>query len=70
LAFAFGLSTINLHFIPAILASIILSYVVLLRYEIVTRDDVQDSMSILPSNIAIPIINTVNKIGSKLNKNY
>ena len=70
LVFAFGLSTFNFHFIPAILISIILSYIVLLRYKIVTREDVQDSMSILPSNIAIPIINTVNKIGSKLNKNY
>jgi O-antigen/teichoic acid export membrane protein len=70
LAFAFALSIVNLHFIPSILISITLSYIVLLRYEIVTRDDVQNSLSILPSNFAIPIINTVNKIGSKLNKNY
>jgi O-antigen/teichoic acid export membrane protein len=68
--FAFPLSNIEIHFVPAILISIILSYLLLLRLEIINRNDVQDSLAVLPSNIASPIIDTVNKIGSKLNKNY
>jgi len=69
-AIAFLLSNSSLHFIPAILLSIILSYLLLLKLEIINRNDVQDSLGVLPNNIANPIINSVNKIGSKLNKNY
>jgi O-antigen/teichoic acid export membrane protein len=68
--FAFLLSNINIHFVPAMVISIILSYLLLLKLEIINRNDVQDSLVVLPSNIAKPIIDTVNKIGSKLNKNY
>lgn len=68
--FAFLLSNINIHFVPAMVISIILSYLLLLKLEIINRNDVQDSLMVLPPNIANPIIDTVNKIGSKLNKDY
>jgi len=68
--FAFLLSIINTHFVLAIILSIILSYLLLLKLEIVNRNDVQDSLAVLPSNIANPLSGIVNKIGSKLNKNY
>jgi O-antigen/teichoic acid export membrane protein len=68
--FAFPLSIIKMHFIPGIILSIILSYLLLLKLEIVNRNDVQDSFAVLPSNISSPLTRTVNKIGSKLNKNY
>jgi O-antigen/teichoic acid export membrane protein len=68
--FAFLLSNINIHFVPAMVISIIFSYLLLLKSKIINRNDVQDSLIVLPSNIANPIIDTVNKIGSKLNKDY
>jgi O-antigen/teichoic acid export membrane protein len=68
--FAFPLSIIKIHFVPGIILSIILSYLLLLKLEIVSRNDVQDSLAVLPSNIANPLSGIVNKIGSKLNKNY
>jgi O-antigen/teichoic acid export membrane protein len=68
--FGFLLSNINIHFVPAMVISIILSYLLLLKLEIINRNDVQDSLVVLPSSIANPVIDTVNKIGSKLNKNY
>jgi O-antigen/teichoic acid export membrane protein len=70
IVFAFLLSNVKIHFILSIFISIIFSYLLLLKYRIITRNDVQDSLAVLPSNVRNPIIDTVNKIGSKLNKNY
>jgi O-antigen/teichoic acid export membrane protein len=67
---AFLLSNLNIHFIPSILISVILSYILLLKLQIVNKNDVQDSFAVLPSNISSPLTGIVNKIGSKLNKNY
>jgi len=47
-----------------------LSYILLLKLQIVNKNDVTDSFAVLPSNIATPLSGIVNKIGSKLNKNY
>ena len=68
--FAFLLSNINIHFIASILISVMLSYILLLKLQIVNKNDVTDSFAVLPSNIATPLSGIVNKIGSKLNKNY
>jgi O-antigen/teichoic acid export membrane protein len=68
--FGYLLSNINIHFIPSILLSVILSYILLLKLQIVNKNDVSDSFAVLPSNIATPLSGIVNKIGSKLNKNY
>ena len=70
IALGFVLSNFNIHFVIAILVSVILSYLLLLKLGTVNRNDTQDSLAVLPSNISNPIIDTVNKIGSKLNKKY
>ena len=67
---AFLWSNLTLHFVPNILLSIICSYLLLLKCMIINRSDVQACFASLPPNIANPIIGTVNKLGSVLNKNY
>ena len=68
--FGFLSSNLNIHFIPSILLAVILSYILLLKLRIVNKNDVTDSFSVLPSNLGTPLSGLVNKIGSKLNKNY
>jgi len=70
ISFAFLLSNLNIHFIASILISVILSYILLLKLQIVNKNDVRDSFAVLPSNIATPLSRIVDKIASKLNKNY
>jgi O-antigen/teichoic acid export membrane protein len=67
---AFLLSNLKLQFVIYFLISISCSYILLLKCKTITRNDVQDCLSLLPPSIANPIINTVNKVGSKLNKSY
>ena len=69
-ALAFVLSNLDIHFVIAILVSVISSYLLLLKLRIIERSDVQDSMSVFPQRIATPITGTINKIASKINKNY
>ena len=68
--FGFLSSNLNIHFIPSILLAVILSYILLLKLRIVNKNDVTDSFSVLPRNLGTPLSDLVNKIGSKLNKNY
>lgn len=70
MASAFLLSNLRLHFVLYIFLSIICTYMLLLKFMILNRNDVRDCLSLLPPNIANPIINTVNKVGSRLSKNY
>lgn len=68
--FGFLLSILNIHFIPSILVSVILSYLLLLKLNILNKNDVTDSFAVLPSNLGTPVSEIINKIGSKLNRKY
>ena len=68
--FGFLLSILNIHFIPSILVSVILSYLLLLKLNILNKNDVTDSFAVLPNNLGTPVSEIINKIGSKLNRNY
>jgi O-antigen/teichoic acid export membrane protein len=70
LSLGFILSNFNIYFILAIVVSIIASYLLLLKFSIIDRNDVQDSISLLPQRAVTPITKTINKIASKLNDNY
>lgn len=67
---AFLLMNLKLHFVPYILLSIVCSYLVLLKCGIINRSDVESCFAVLPSDIANPVVTIVNKVGSKLSKNY
>ncbi len=70
MACAFLLVNLKLHFVPYILLSIICSYLLLLKCGIIHRSDVENCLAVFPTDIANPIVTIVNKVGSKLSKNY
>lgn len=70
IALGFLLSYSNIYFVVAIIVSIISSYILLLKFSIIDRNDVNDSLSLLPHGIVTPIAKTINRIASKLNDNY
>jgi O-antigen/teichoic acid export membrane protein len=70
LIIAYFLSSLNVHFIIGIILSIIFSYLVFLKLKLMDRNDVQDYLAVLPSDVADPLINVVNKIAVKLNPDY
>jgi O-antigen/teichoic acid export membrane protein len=63
-------SYFGINYIEGIIITVIISYLFLLRLQVLTRSDVQDSFGILPPNISTPIINVVNRLGEKLNRSY
>ena len=67
-AFAFVLSSLGINYIAAILATLIVSYVLFLKLRIMTRSDIKDSLGILPANISKPIIDVLSTVDKKLTR--
>jgi len=65
-----GLSYVGINYLAGIPITFVASYALFLKMRIVTRNDVQESMSILPSKIANPILRILNVVAKKLNKLY
>lgn len=70
LIFAFIISNLHIHFIISLILSVVVSYLFLLKFGMINRNDVQDSLTIFPVNLSNPLIRTINAIASKLNKRY
>jgi len=70
MGFAFILTHFEINYLVVIAITLITSYILFLKVGIVTRIDVQDSLGVLPSNIANPVIKLLNTIGNKLNRSY
>ena len=60
-SFSYILSSIQLNYIPGILLTIALSYLLLLKINIVTKKDVTDFLEILPEGVANPILKFITK---------
>jgi O-antigen/teichoic acid export membrane protein len=60
-SFSYILSSIHLNYIPGILLTIALSYLLLLKINIVTKKDVIDFLEILPEGVANPILKFITK---------
>jgi len=56
------LSYLNVPFVLGILATISLSYILLLKIRVVTSSDVQDFLEVLPSGISISITRIINRL--------
>lgn len=69
-AIAFALAYSGINYIFGIPSTIVLSYVVLVRIQILTRHDVQDTLGVLPFRISNPAIKTLNLLGKKINPSY
>jgi O-antigen/teichoic acid export membrane protein len=70
LMLALLLSNLDLHYIIGIMLSIIFSYLLFLKVKLIDRNEVHDYLGVLPSHIANPVINIINKIGATLNSDY
>ncbi len=70
----FGIGFVLSHFganlILGSIVTIIGSYLLFLRIHFITRSDLRDSIGSLPSSIANPTLNILNKIAKKLDKSY
>ena len=63
---SFALSSLQVHYIPGIIITLILSYLILFRIGLVTRSDVRNFLDIMPKRISKPISATLKKIDNKL----
>jgi O-antigen/teichoic acid export membrane protein len=64
------LSYFQVNFIIGIISTIAASIIVFLRFKILTKSDVEDSINVLPKGIAKPLGIILNKVGTILNKDY
>lgn len=60
----------NTSYITAILATIVISYIVFIKLEILKRYEVENTLGLLPDSIGKPIINVVSILGTKINREY
>jgi O-antigen/teichoic acid export membrane protein len=67
-AFVFSLFQIN--YIVGITGTIVISLVLFLKFRVLTRYDVEDTVNVLPIRLARPIALIFTKIGILLNKDY
>ena len=66
----FALSYVGINYLAGIPITFVASYALFLKMRIVNRNDVQESIGILPSKIANPTLRILNVVAKKLNKLY
>ena len=69
-ALGYVLSHFAVNYIIGIVLAVVISYVLLLKLQVLNRLDVQDSFGILPPQISTPLINVLNRLGERLNRAY
>jgi len=69
-ALAFILSYIGVNYIAGIIITLILSYALFLKMQILNRSDLQDALGILPQQIANPTNTILTSIAKKMNRFY
>jgi hypothetical protein len=67
---AFIYSHIQLNFVAGIVITMLTSYIVFLKFKIISKSDVDDTLNVLPMEIAHPITTVVHKVGKFLNSDY
>jgi len=67
---AFVLHYFEINLLFTIPITLILSFMLFFKFRIINRSDIQDSVEILPKNIATPMLHLLNTIGKKLNRSY
>lgn len=67
---AFLFSYFQVNFILGIILTITTSLIAFLRFKILTRSDVEDSLNVLPKGIAKPLTIILDAVGHHLNKDY
>jgi len=67
---AFVFSSFHLNYIVGIIGTVVISSVLFLKFRILTRSDVEDTVNVLPMRFAKPIALIFTKIGVLLNEDY
>jgi O-antigen/teichoic acid export membrane protein len=61
---------LGINYISAIIATIGVSYIVFIKLHILKRDEVENTLSLLPNSIGKPIMKMVSALGTKINRKY
>jgi O-antigen/teichoic acid export membrane protein len=64
---AFVLDLLHANYIVGIAATLVISYISLLRIRILKRGDIRDIINILPNSISVQVTNMLKTIDKKLN---
>jgi O-antigen/teichoic acid export membrane protein len=67
---AFIYSYLQLNFVIGIIITLLTSYIVFLKFRIISKSDVDDTLNVLPKELARPITTVVHKVGKILNSDY
>ena len=67
---AFFYSYLQLNFVIGIIITLLTSYIMFLKFRIISKSDVDDTLNVLPREIARPIATLVHKVGKLLNSDY
>jgi O-antigen/teichoic acid export membrane protein len=67
---AFLFSYFQVNFVVGSIGTIAASILAFLKFDILTKSDVEDSLNVLPERIAKPLVIMFNKVGRVLNKKY
>jgi len=67
---AFVFSHVQVHYIIGIIATVLVSYIIFLKSQLITKLDVEDTLSVLPPPVSKPLKGMVHRIGTFLNRNY
>ena len=64
------LSYFGIDIILSVFVIILVPYILFVRLGILSKDDVHDSIIVLPKNIAQPTLNLIDKLAKKINPSY
>jgi O-antigen/teichoic acid export membrane protein len=63
-------SFFSINYITTIITTIGVSYILFIRFNILKRREVENTLSLLPKSIGNPIIKIVSVLGTKINREY
>lgn len=67
---AFIFSSFQLNYIVGIFGTVVISFILFLKFRILSRSDVEDTVNVLPVRFAKPIALIFTKVGILLNRDY
>jgi len=63
-------SSFEIHLAITIFTNVVISYLGFLKLGILTKKDIEESLTSLPPKISKPVTNLLNNLGQKLNRDY
>lgn len=67
---ALAFSYFQINFVMGIIGTIVVSLIIFLKLRILTKYDIEDTLSVLPASVAIPLTSILDKLGRFLNRSY